>query len=92
VIVRIATEGQYRLTDDVRERVNELDNACVAAVERGDEPEFHRTFEQLLELIRTEGQPVGDDDLESSDVLVPPPDTTFAEAAEDFTGEGLIPD
>jgi hypothetical protein len=92
VIVRIATEGQYRLTDDVRERVNQIDNDCVAAVERGDEPEFHRLFEQLLELIRSQGQPLGGDDLESSDVLVPPPDTTFAEAAEEFTGDGLIPD
>jgi hypothetical protein len=92
VIVRIATEGQYRLTDDVRERVNQIDNDCVAAVERGDEPEFHRLFEELLDLIRSEGKAVDDDDIESSDVLVPPPDTTFAEAAEDFTGDGLIPD
>jgi hypothetical protein len=92
VIVRIATEGQYRLTDDGRERVNQIDNDCVAAVERGDEPEFHRLFEELLDLIRSEGKAVDDDDIESSDVLVPPPDTTFAEAVEDFTGDGLIPD
>ena len=33
VIVRIATEGQYRLPDDAAEQLNELDNEAVAAVE-----------------------------------------------------------
>jgi len=35
---------------------------------------------------------VADDDLESSDVILPPADLTFSEAGEEFTGEGLIPD
>jgi hypothetical protein len=46
----------------------------------------------MLELVRSDGRPVGDDVLEESDVILPPPDTTFAEAAEQFTGDGLIPD
>ena len=91
MIVRIMTEGQYRLTDDVRARVNELDNECVAAVERGDEARFQACFEQLLQLVRSDGQPVGDDELEPSEVLVPPPDTSFDEASSEFSGEGLIP-
>jgi hypothetical protein len=28
----------------------------------------------------------------ASDVILPPADITFAEAAREFTGEGLIPD
>ena len=32
------------------------------------------------------------DELEESDVILPPPDVTFAEAAGEFTGEVLIPD
>ena len=92
MIVRIMTEGQYRLTDEVRAQVNELDNRCVQAVERGDEDAFHATFEELLALVRSEGHALPDDDLEGSDVLVPPPDTSFAEAAGEFTGEGLIPE
>jgi len=90
VIVRIATEGQYRVPDDQHERLNQLDNEAVAAVEAGDEDRFHTKFEEMLELIRA-GDEISDDDLEGSDVIVPPPDTTFAEAAADFTGEGLIP-
>ncbi|HLM48908.1 MAG TPA: hypothetical protein VK279_00060 [Solirubrobacteraceae bacterium] len=90
MIVRIATEGQYRVPDDQHERLNQLDNEAVAAVEAGDEDRFHAKFEEMLELIRA-GDEISDDDLEGSDVIVPPPDTTFAEAAADFTGEGLIP-
>ncbi len=84
-------EGQYRLADDVRERVNELDNAVVAAVEGNDEDGFHAAFEEMLDVIRKDGEHLGDDELETSDVIVPPPDTSFAEAAGDFSGEGLIP-
>jgi PspA-Associated protein len=92
VIVRIATEGQYRLPDGAAGKLNELDNTAVAAVEADDEDGFHTTFEQMLELVRREGQPLGDDELEDSDVILPPPDTSFVEAAAEFTGEGLIPD
>jgi hypothetical protein len=92
VIVRIATEGQYRLPDGDAEKLNELDNAVVTAVDSDDEDGFHTTFEQMLELVRREGQPLGDDELEDSDVILPPPDLSFVEAAAEFTGEGLIPD
>ena len=43
-------------------------------------------------MIRSEGQRVGDNDIETSDVIVPPADTSMAEAAADFSGDGLIPD
>lgn len=92
MIVRIMGEGQYRLGDDVRERVNELDNAVVAAVDGNDEDAFHAAFEEMLDIIRSEGEHLGDEELETSDVIVPPADISIAEAAEDFTGEGLIPD
>jgi DNA-binding GntR family transcriptional regulator len=92
VIVRIATESQYRLPDDDAAQLNALDNEVVAAVEAGDEDRFHEVFEQMLDLVRRAGQPLDEDELAESDVILPPPDTSFVEAAEDFTGEGLIPD
>jgi hypothetical protein len=92
MIVRIATEGQYQLAADVLERVNALDNEVVAAVEAGDEARFAELFGQLIALIRTEGTPLSDDELQGSDVIVPPPDTSFEEARHDFSGDGLIPD
>jgi PspA-Associated protein len=92
MIVRIMGEGQYRLDEETAERVNALDNEAVAAVESDDEDAFHVAFEQMLELIRNDGEHLADGELEASEVIVPPADITFVEAAADFTGDGLIPD
>jgi hypothetical protein len=92
MIVRISTEGQYRLADDVVARVNALDNEAVAAVEAGDEARFGELFGQIIALIRSEGARLPDDELHGSDVIVPPPDTSFEEARHEFNGDGLIPD
>ena len=92
MIVRIMGEGQYRLSEEVLARVNTLDNTVVKAVEGDDEDGFHASFEEMLEVIRTEGEHLGDEEIETSDIIVPPSDTSFAEAAAEFTGEGLIPD
>jgi hypothetical protein len=92
VIVRISTEGQYEIPDEDTDKLNDLDNEVVAAVEAGDEERFQSAFASLIELVRSDGRPVADDVLEESDVILPPPDLTFAEASEQFTGEGLIPD
>jgi hypothetical protein len=92
VIVRIATDRQYKLPDEDAERLNELDNAAVTAVDAGDEDRFHEVFEQMLELVRRDGHKLGEDELEESDVILPPPDLTFLEAGHEFTGDGLIPD
>jgi hypothetical protein len=92
VIVRISTEDQYRLPEEDAARLNELDNEAVAAVDAGDEARFHEVFEAMLALVRRDGRRLGDDEIEESDVILPPPDLTFAEAAGEFTGEGLIPE
>ena len=92
MIVRIATEDQFEIPGDQYEALNDLDNAVVAAVEAGDEARFKQLFEQMLELVRSDGERLGDDELVESDVIMPPPDLTLAEAAADFMGEGLIPD
>ena len=92
MIVRIATEDQYRLPDGDAERLNELDNQAVAAVDAGDEDRFHAVFEEMLQLVRSDGHKLDGDELEESDVILPPPDLTFSEAAHEFTGDGLIPD
>jgi DNA-binding GntR family transcriptional regulator len=92
VIVRISTESQYRLPEDAADELNELDNQVVEAVEAGDEDRFHELFEQLIDLVRRAGQPLEEDALEESDVIIPPPDLSFDEARHEFTGDGLIPD
>jgi hypothetical protein len=91
VIVRIATEGQYELTESDAEVLNELDNQAVAACDTGDEEQFKQAFNELVEFVRKNGQPLAEDVLEPSDVIVPPPDVSFEEAKAEFSGEGLIP-
>jgi predicted transcriptional regulator len=92
VIVRIATEDQYELSQEDYERVNDLDNAVVAAVEAGDEERYAKSFAELIDFIRTNGTKLGDDALAESDVIIPPSDTTIDEAGDHFTGEGIIPE
>jgi hypothetical protein len=92
VIVRISGEDQYRLPDADASRLNELENAVVAVVEGGNEDGFAEAFGSLLDYVRQQGTTVGDDELEGSDLILPPSDLTFQEAGSEFTGEGLIPD
>jgi hypothetical protein len=92
VIVRISGEGQFELTDDHMDRLNELDNAVAAAVDAGDDAAFRQQLDQFLEMITSEGRQLADDELVHSDVIVPPRDISLAEAKHEFSGEGLIPD
>ena len=92
MIVRIAGEGQYDVPDDQGEKLNELDNQLVHICENGDEAHFDKAWGELLDFVRSVGTRVADDELLGSDVILPPADITMAEAAQEFTGEGLIPD
>ncbi len=92
MIVRVAGEGQFELPDGDAERLNELDNKAVAAVEGGDEAAFKELWTAMLDLVASDGTELGEDELVESDVILPPRDISFAEAAGEFTGEGLIPD
>ena len=92
MIVRISGEGQFRLPDEDSDRLNELDNRAVGAVEEGDETGFQELWSQMLELVSGDGNRIGDEELLESDVILPPRDITFEEARGEFTGDGLIPD
>jgi hypothetical protein len=91
VIIRISTEGQYELLESDTEVLNTLDNQAVAACEADDEEQFREAFTSLLEYVRSNGQPVPEDQLAPSDLILPPPDVSLEEAKEEFSGEGLIP-
>jgi len=92
VIVRVSGEGQFKLPDEDAERLNDLDNRAVAAVEADDRAGFAELWGQMLELVRTDGHALDEEELEESDVILPPRDITFEEAQGEFTGDGLIPD
>ena len=92
MIVRLLTEGQYRVSDDVREQLNQLDDRAVAALDRDDEAELDGCLEQMWELVRRDGKPLPEEDISPSDVIIPPADLTLEETRALFSGDGLIPD
>jgi hypothetical protein len=92
VIVRISSEGQYDVPEGLRDELNEVDNRIVTAVESDDEASFRHSFDELLALVRDNGTALDGDDLSESELIIPPPDLTLAEAERDFTGDGLLPD
>ncbi len=92
MIVRIFSDGQYRIPDDVQARLHELDIATVNAIDSDDEAVFSSTYAALVELIHANGERLADEELEPSDLMLPPADITLEEAREEFTGEGLLPD
>ena len=91
MIIRIPTEGQFRVDDQLTGQLNDFDNQLVALVERGDDSQFAAVLKQMLDLVRGKGQRLPDDDLSASTLVLPPADLTFEEAQSLFKGEGLIP-
>jgi hypothetical protein len=94
VIVRLMNQGQYRASDDLLARLDQLDDAAVAALDRGDEAELDRYLDEMWQLVETEGEELPADDLHPSDVIIPPSDLTLEETRQLFAGDGtgLIPD
>ena len=92
MIVRIMGEGQYRVDDALAERLNELDDRAMEALDRQDEAELDGYLDQMAQLVRSEGSRLADDDLSASDAVVPPSDLTLAETAKLLSEEGFIPD
>ncbi|WP_333769674.1 PspA-associated protein PspAA [Streptomyces sp. IBSBF 2435] len=91
MIVRIMGEGQVRLADAALTELNELDNELLAAVEAGDEEGFRRTLGALLDSVRRLGEPLPDDALAPSELILPTADATLDEVRAMLKDDGLIP-
>lgn len=91
MIVRIISEGQYRVDSALLDELNAVDDQIVAAVGQEDAARFRELIAQLFALVRERGQPLPPDELAASDVVLPPPDLALEEAKTLFIGEGLIP-
>jgi len=93
VIVRILGLGQFRLHDGDLTAVEAADDAVEAAIAARDERALRRALGDLVDVIVQTGDPVPDQELATSDVVVPPADSTFADLEElgADAEEGLIP-
>jgi hypothetical protein len=91
MIVRILGEGQYDVSDDALDRLNQLDSAVEAAVEADDEATFTQALHALHEGVRTVGVAHDIDSLDESDLILPPADSTIEDVRELLSDDGLIP-
>jgi hypothetical protein len=92
MIVRLMGEGQYKIDDDLREQLNELDDRALEAIEKDDEPSLDGKLDEMWQLVSERGERLGDDDLSPSDLIIPPSDLTLEETKKLFSDEGLVPD
>ncbi|MGW7101464.1 PspA-associated protein PspAA [Streptomyces sp. NPDC054838] len=91
MIVRIMGEGQVELADSHFAELNTLDDELLAEMESGDEQGFRNTLCALLDAVRRLGEPLPDDALEPSELILPAPDATLDEVREMLSDDGLIP-
>ncbi|MFJ7265779.1 hypothetical protein ACIQV3_03780 [Streptomyces sp. NPDC099050] len=91
MIVRIMGEGQLELADSHFSELNKLDDELLAAMESGDEEGFRRTLGELLAAVRRLGEPLPDEALEPSELILPAPDASLDEVREMLRDDGLIP-
>jgi hypothetical protein len=91
MIVRIMGEGQVTLDTVHLTELNTLDVQLLAAIEAGDEEGFHSTLEALLDAVRRLGEPLPDDSLEPSELILPAADASLEEVREMLRDDGLIP-
>jgi hypothetical protein len=92
MIVRLMNEGQYRIDDGLRERLNEIDERAGKALEDSNEEELDSLLQRMWDLVQSDGERVPDDELAPSDLVIPPPDLTLEETRKLFSDDGLIPD
>ncbi|WP_318211306.1 MULTISPECIES: PspA-associated protein PspAA [unclassified Streptomyces] len=91
MIVRIMGEGQWKLADSHFVELNKLDDELLEEMESGDEEGFRRTLNALLDEVRRLGEPLPDDALEPSELILPAPDAGLDEVKEMLSDDGLIP-
>lgn len=91
MIVRIMGEGQVMVADSHFPELNKLDEELLAEMESGDDEGFRRTLGALLDAVRRFGEPLPDDALEPSELILPADDATLDEVKEMLSDNGLIP-
>lgn len=83
MIVRILSEGQYRVEGETLGQINELDEELMDALTRDDADQFHALLHRVADLVRT-GTQLATDHLTESDLILPASDTTLEEAKRLF--------
>lgn len=90
MIIRILGEGQFYVPDSYQEELNEFDSRLELALEAYED--FPGALAAMLNRVRELGEPLLDDDLVESTMVLPPSDASPEEVRSMMTEEGLVPD
>ena len=91
MIVRILGEGQYDLSDDALDSLNQLDAKVESAIDARDVAAFEAALAALLAGVRTAGVPHHAEALDASDLILPHAGASLDEVRDLLSGDGLIP-
>ncbi len=91
MIIRILEEGQYQIPDEAVGALQELDDQLEAAIDSGNDERFRSALAALLDRIRSSGTPLPDDELDSSDAILPSDDAHVDEVRALLLDDGVIP-
>ncbi|GAB3924069.1 hypothetical protein GCM10011575_02670 [Microlunatus endophyticus] len=93
MIIRILGEGQFRIDDAAVAELNSTDDTIEKAVAAGDQEALTAALTELHARVLAEGEPVADDALEDSDLILPAADASVAEVRQllEESQEGLLP-
>ena len=92
MIARLMGEGQFRIDETLRSELNALDDRAAAAIDAEDEPALDEILDEMWDLVQERGERLPDDEIATSDLIIPPSDLTLEETRKLFTDEGLVPD
>lgn len=93
MIIRILGEGQFRVDDATLAELNATDETIEKAVAAGDQEALTQALRALHGQVLAAGQPVADDELEDSDLILPAADASIEEVRQllEESQEGLLP-
>jgi hypothetical protein len=83
MIVRILSEGQYRVDGDTLEQIKVLDDQLMEALTANQADRFRELLATVAELVRR-GTALDPEHLVESDLILPASDTTLEEAKRLF--------
>lgn len=101
VIIRISGQGQFKVTSEILDKINKIDNSIVDLIEnislgssdrKLTQKELQSKLTEMKNLITSNGQPINDKEIVESDVIVPDSDISIEEATKIFKEEGIISD
>ena len=99
IIIRISGQGQFKVSSDILDKINEIDNSIVTLIENVSlgssdrslvQKELQSKLTEMRNLITSRGQSLDDKEIVESDIIVPDSDLSIEEASKIFKEEGLI--